>query len=593
MRTFQDVTIKQSDFLIKIIGNLLKLTDFNVLIRKILKSVKEKFGLQNCGLLLLDKDTNELYLENSIGFEKGISNFRLHLGEGVTGKAATSMKTIYVPDVSKMPNYVANFSRTKSELAIPLIKGKTLLGILNFEKKKKNGFSKDEITLLKSFSTIVSISLVNALLFENLKTKEKQHIKLIGIARKAGEATSMRTVFGNVVSMGGNLLNANKCAISLYDKETGMVRAQLPGYGVSSKNLKTLHYNYNRKEKSLGTKVIRSQKPYLTNDAENDPIIIKRFVQMFSVKRLIVSPLKTSKEVIGVFYIVRVKGSKPFTNDDVKTASIFSSIAAAIIKRMQTVTEVKKRKLELEQLTATLKQTNEELQSLSFSKTNLISNISHELRTPLVSIKGFTDLLVAEKFGELNEKQKLSLFAVKRNSERLIGSIDNLVEISDIELGSPVNISSELLNLPSVLDSAIELVMPRIEESQIHFSKKYNCGNLIVEANREKLLRAFVNIMDNAVKFNKRNGKVHIRCYEKEGNAVVEIRDTGIGIPKKYQKLIFNRFFQVDSSAKRGFGGAGIGLSLSLEIINFFNGKIKVSRKGNQGTVFTITLPVK
>ncbi len=582
---------KQLNFFVKILESLWKITNFDSLIEKTLKSVKAKFGIQNCGLLLLDENTGELYLKNSIGFKKGIGSFRLHMGEGITGKCARKMKTIYIPDISNVKGYIRRFSRTKSELAIPLIVGKKLLGVFNFEKKEKDGFLKDEISLLEGFATLVAITMQNALLFENLRKKEKQKLELINISRKVSEATSMRTVFGNIVSMGGKLLGADKCTISLYKKKTGLVVAQLPGYGASATKLRTLQYNIG--EISLASRVINSKKSYLTNDAPNDPIVMQKFVKLFGVKRLIVSPLSTSKEVIGVFYVVRGKTGKPFTKEDIDTASIFSSLAAAIIRRMQIFTELKAKKSELEHLTNELKNANQELQTLSFSKSNLISNISHELRTPLVSIQGFTELLIKEKFGALTEKQRLSLFAVKKNVERLIRNIDNLIDISSMELGSELVIPKELLNLTSILDRAVEAVKHKALEKQIQIVRTCESGNLIVEANREKLLTAFVNILDNSVKFNKKKGKVGIRCYKSKGDAIIEIKDSGIGFDKMYEKLIFNRFFQIESSARRGFEGAGIGLPLALEIIKFFGGDIKVKSRMNKGSVFTVILPSK
>ncbi|TET24712.1 MAG: ATP-binding protein, partial [Candidatus Cloacimonadota bacterium] len=103
----------------------------------------------------------------------------------------------------------------------------------------------------------------------------------------------------------------------------------------------------------------------------------------------------------------------------------------------------------------------------------------------------------------------------------------------------------------------------------------------------------FLNITENALKFNKKNGEVIVKCYIVQGNIITEIKDTGIGIRKKYHKLIFDRFFQVQSSSKRGYRGSGIGLSLCLEIIRYFDGDIKVRSTGKNGSTFIIQLPEK
>jgi len=581
-----------SNFLLKVSKKFIRTRNFDSLIGKVLKTVKDDFGLTNCALLLYEKETDEIYVKNFIGFKKkDVKKWRIPVGEGITGKCAKTKKMIYVPDVSKEATYVKRYTPTKSELAIPLISERKFLGLLNFEKKEKNGFIEEEIKFLETFSSIVSIAFENALLFGDIRRKEKQKLELIEIARAASGTMKRESVFGKLVSLGGKLIDADQCVICLYDKKTGGIQAQLPGYGAPVEYIKKFHFNV--KDKSVAAKVVKSGETYITNEAAQDPYIIKKFVQLFGVKRVMVSPLKISKEVIGLFYAAKVEGKEPFTEDDKNIILIFSSLSATIIKRMQIFNELNEKKKELKNMTRELKKTNEELQKISFAKTNLISNISHELRTPLVSIKGYTDLLISEKFGSLGGKQKLSLLAVKRNAERLINSIDNLLDISKIELGSPQKIVKELINLSSVLDETVELIIPKAKEKGIVIKKKYGLGHLIVEANREKLLRAFLNILDNAVKFNKKNGKILVKCFKENKSVVTEIKDAGIGIPEIYHRIIFNRFFQVESADKRGFSGAGIGLSLALEIIKFFNGDIQVKSKPDKGTSFIITLPAK
>ena len=581
---------KKIDFLLKVSQRFIGVRDFDSIINNVLKTVKKEFELVTCGLLLYNQEREAIHLKRVVGIaKKYIEKITIPVGKGISGKCAEQRETIYIADVSKDPTYVEKYSSTKSELSIPLVSEKELFGVLNFEKKKVNGFTKEDIKLLEIFSSIISIALENTLFFEDKRKKEKQQLELIEIAKTASETMDEKTVYGKLVSLGAKLVNAKKCTISLYDSETGEVTAQLPGYGSTPDLIRKFHFNLS--EQSTAAKVLAAGESYLTNDAPNDPYIIQRFVKLFGVKRLIVSPLKTSKEIIGLLYATRGKGSKPYNESDKDILIIFSSLAASIIKTMQFFNELKQKKEELEVLTGKLRERNEELQDLNFVKSHLISNISHELKTPLVSIKGYTDLLSRKKFGNLNEKQKLSLTAIKRNAERLLNSIDNLIDTSKLELGAAEKIDMELINIFSLLDEVIELILNRADEKGITIKKKYEAKNLIVEANREKLLRAFYNIIENAVKFNKKKGKIAIRCYRNDGNVVTEIKDTGIGISERYNRLIFNRFFQVDSSDKRIHRGSGIGLSLSYEIITFFKGDIQFKSKPNKGSTFTITLP--
>ncbi|OQX55046.1 MAG: hypothetical protein B5M53_04875 [Candidatus Cloacimonas sp. 4484_209] len=582
---------KELDFLFNISNEFIKIRDFDELIKKVLLTAKEGFGLANSALLLYDRDKKELFLKSYIGFrKKDVDGLRIPLGVGVTGKCAKRKMIVYVPDVSEESFYMKRFEPTKSELAIPLLSENELLGVLNFEKRRNDGFESEEITLLKTFASIVAISIKNTLLFDNLKEKEKKELKLIEIAKMASEAMDKRSLFGKLVSLGAELIDAESCTISILDKRTNEFVAQLPGYGVDEDLLKKFRFNI--KSKSIGARVIKSGETYMTNEADKNQLVIKKFVKAFNVKRLIVTPLKTSKEILGVFYAARTGQKGPFTEDDRKIIVVFSSLAAPIIKKMQLMEELKKRETELKRVTENLKNINENLQNISYAKTNLISNISHELRTPLVSIKGYTELLTDGKFGKLNDEQNLSLYAVKRNVDRLLNTIDNLLDISKVELGIPQKIEKEMVNIIKVVEEAIEITQQKAHERNVALIKKYNVNHLIVKADRQQLLRAFLNILDNAVKFNKKGGKVYISCYQKPPDAFVEIKDTGIGISEMYHKLIFNRFFQVDSSDRRGFGGSGIGLSLSLEIVKLFGGDILLRSEQGKGSIFTVQLPL-
>jgi signal transduction histidine kinase/putative methionine-R-sulfoxide reductase with GAF domain len=611
---------KRSDFLLKIIRALIKTRNFEQLYSKVIQFTRDEFGLVNCGVLLYDHDRKELYMKSSTGFhEIDVSSIRIPLGVGVTGKCGKLKRTIYVPDVSKEPLYIQKYPPTKSELAIPLLSEGKLIGVFNFEKKEINGFSDNDIEQLKAFCSIVSLTIENVILFEAIRKREMQKQELIEIAKIASETMKRGSIFGKLAKLGGKLVDADKCAIALYDKRTGDVTAQPPGYGVKKEYLQKLRFNI--KEKGIGTQVIKTERSIVVNDAESNPKVLKQFVTMFNVsggkknkkkklsykdpevsekfsklldiKNLLVSPLKTSKEIIGIFLVVKGKNKERFSKDDVDILIIFSSLAATIIKRFQIFQELAEKKNQLESITEELRIANEELQNISFAKTNLISNISHELRTPLVSIKGYTDLLIEGRFGNLNEKERLSLIAVKRNAERLINTIDNLIDISKLELGIPRKMVKELVNIPSLIDEVCDFISMKAEEKEISIRKRYEEKYLIVEADREKLIRVFSNIVDNAVKFNKRKGRISIRCYKKNSSVVTEIKDTGIGIPEKYHRLIFNRFFQIESSTQRGYRGSGIGLSLCLEIVKFFNGDIHVKSKLNKGSTFIVTLPAK
>ncbi|MEW5805890.1 MAG: PAS domain S-box protein [Acidobacteriota bacterium] len=235
---------------------------------------------------------------------------------------------------------------------------------------------------------------------------------------------------------------------------------------------------------------------------------------------------------------------------------------------------------------------NQELRTLDEMKTKLLANVSHELQTPLVSIKGYTEMILKRKLGAITEEQEKGLKVSLKNIDRLIRMIDNLLNFS--RLGKEEEkLQREEFPLWQVIDEAIELVREKMEASDISIMTKYQTEDLQVNADRGRISQVFINLLSNAIKFNRHGGEVFILVSRgTPGYLIVDVNDTGIGIPPEHLDKIFERFYRVQSMQARALEGTGIGLSIVRDILKQHQCDISVRSKVGEGSTFTFTLPL-
>ncbi len=226
-------------------------------------------------------------------------------------------------------------------------------------------------------------------------------------------------------------------------------------------------------------------------------------------------------------------------------------------------------------------------------KRNLFFSImSHELRTPLNAIVGYTDMLESGYGGTLTEKQKHYVHNVSLCGAHLLEMINDILDLSKIEAGK-LSLKPQFLELcPLIMD--VESVVSQLGKDkniQLSFSIPPDLDGM--EADPARLRQILLNLISNAVKFNKVNGMVNIRFFKTpdQQNVVCQVEDTGIGIPEDKLSQLFQEFYQIDTSHSRAIQGTGLGLALTKKLVELHGGTISVKSIKDEGTTFTFTLP--
>lgn len=232
-------------------------------------------------------------------------------------------------------------------------------------------------------------------------------------------------------------------------------------------------------------------------------------------------------------------------------------------------------------------------ESANKTKSQFLANMSHEIRTPMNAIMGFCELLAATA---LDEEQKDYVNVIANSGRNLLQIINDILDFTKIEAGK-LTIEKVQFALEPFLRHIEQMMKPIAAKKGLDF-EFFKGDNLpeIVETDPVRLNQCLINLIGNAVKFTE-TGYVHVTVsWEdrpgEDGRLCIDIEDTGIGIPKEKQKLIFESFTQADASTTRRFGGTGLGLSITQKLIHLMGGELFLHSQPGQGSIFTISLPI-
>lgn len=305
------------------------------------------------------------------------------------------------------------------------------------------------------------------------------------------------------------------------------------------------------------------------------------------------APIVLSENFFGFIEIFR---EAEFTTED---ATCFQTLAQQVSLPLKSATlyEIKE-------------QTNKKLEKLERLKSEFVSIVSHELRTPLTAIKNSLDILLSGKTGDLNENMNKFLNMAKRNSIRLSGIINDLLDLSKIEAGK-MDFKFEVMKIESVIEYVKTSLDEMAKEKNINFLTKIEDNFADVYADSRRLEQVLTNLVSNAIKFTPENAKIEIRTQvidAKDINPVemfedelkklkgkylqVCVKDDGIGISQEHLAHVFDKFAQIENSLSRKVGGSGLGLPIARQLLEAHNGTIWCNSKPDKGSSFYFVIPI-
>ncbi len=219
-----------------------------------------------------------------------------------------------------------------------------------------------------------------------------------------------------------------------------------------------------------------------------------------------------------------------------------------------------------------------------------IKSIVHDLKTPITSIIGFIELLKKNSHDEKTTQEFYDIIASESN--RLLKMVNDILYTSQHPVEQPKSTAGDVCNINIEINKYVKSLAPLAEKNNINIDINVNAKNIYVSMPEVKVARILTNIIENAIKYNKEKGKIFINVQEESDTVVVDIKDTGMGIPEDELDKIFNKYYRSKNSRELGIEGSGLGLAIAKDIVESYNGSINVKSRLGESTEFTIVFPM-
>jgi signal transduction histidine kinase len=329
--------------------------------------------------------------------------------------------------------------------------------------------------------------------------------------------------------------------------------------------------------------VMQEKQPALVGDAQNDPRFERRVDADtgMTTHSLIAMPLISKGEAMGVVEVVN-KMSGAFDQHDVEVLKVLTSSAAVAIENARLYATEQQR---VNEMARALDQQRE----LDRLQRQFIQNVSHELRTPLSIVRGHAEMLETGDFGELQAEQHESVTIILRRVQMLTRMVEDIVGALELERHE---LRRERIDMAQLVQASQADFQAWAQKADLALDAQSAPDLPPILGDSTALRRVLDNLLGNACKFTPAGGNVTMRLRRSEKGIELQVTDTGIGIAPEHLGRIFERFYQVDGSSTRRYGGIGLGLALVKEIVEAHGGQITVESKLGEGTTFTVLLPI-
>jgi signal transduction histidine kinase len=380
--------------------------------------------------------------------------------------------------------------------------------------------------------------------------------RLIELSRDLASTLNLDVLLNRIVHVAADLTNAEAASIMLYDE----IQGQLYFHSATNIDKPVMRGLIVPVEGSIAGWIFTNQKPVIVGDAHSDPRYyghVEKAIQ-FTTNSILGVPLITKNKIVGVLEAINNQAGN-FTEDDQDVLMTLGAQAAVAIENARL-----------------------------FQQSDLIAEFVHELRTPLASINAAAHLLQRP---EVSEEQHAQMAEVINNETlRLSEMATSFLDYARLESGrTTFNIQS--FDLSELLNECVRVMRIKGQEQGVSLEVELAEDLPSIEADRDKLKQVVLNLLSNALKYNRPNGTINLSARSQGGEAIIAVKDTGIGIESEVIPRLFEKFYRAPGSDHISIG-TGLGLSITQRIVETHGGKIQVKSKVGKGSTFTVRLPL-
>jgi signal transduction histidine kinase len=504
-----------------------------------------------------------------------------------SARAALERRTIHIPDVEADPEYtygagMRGFERFRTLLAVPILKGSNLLGVLVVYRLEVRPFTDKQIALVETFADQAAIAVENTRLLDELRERTADLGRSVSELQALGEVSQavnstldLEMVLSTIVAKAAQLSGTEAGAIYVFDELQGEFHLRAT-YGMEQALIDALtRQHIDMRDPNVAAVMAEGQPLQVADLRDEVATELNEITLRAGYRARLVAPLIRGEDVVGML-VVRRKAPGAFPQNTVDLMKTFAAQSALAIQNARLFHEIEDKSRQLE--------------VASQHKSQFLANMSHELRTPLNAILGYTELIADGAYGEPSEKMLEALKRLEVNGKHLLGLINDVLDLSKIEAGQLALELSDysLEDIAQVVRSTLE---PLATDKKLAFKVEMPTRLPPGRGDGRRLTQVLINLVGNAIKFTDA-GEVAIKAEANNGAFHVAVRDTGPGISAADQTKLFQEFQQADNAITKKKGGTGLGLAISKRIIEMHGGRIWVESQPGQGSTFAFTLPI-
>ncbi len=539
---------------------------------RVVAVVQQSLGFERLDLLLVNETRGVL---ESVGRDAkaGKELLELPVGQGLAGWVAERGVVLRTGDVSKDSRYVKNIPGVHSALIVPLVVGDRVIGVVYAASSHSDAFSAEDERLMTTVARQLAVAIENARLYQETEQRLTEVSALYQLARQVNTTLNVQERLDSIVHSLKRTMDCRACSIALLETVNNVLEIRA-AVGIDGRWVRDFRLQLGE---GVAGRVALEGVPMHVPDV----LEVEEFVFFDpSIRSLLTVPLIVQQRVIGT---LTVDSDRPyaFSEADERLLTIAAAQAAISIENARLYTSLEQRAKNLVEVCA-------QLQEADRLKDEMVQNVSHELRTPLTFVKGYVELLLAGEAGPLTEEQKEHLRVVIEKTDvvtRLVSDIMFLQQAGRLPgKKSPVS-------LVELTRRALRGCAATVKKAGLTIVENLPDDLPPVAGDEGRLLQVLDNLLGNAIKFSPEGGKIGVTVEDAGSMVHVSVSDEGIGIAKDQQERIFERFYQVDGSARRRFGGTGLGLTIAKRIVEAHEGQIWVESEPGEGSAFYFAIP--
>jgi len=451
--------------------------------------------------------------------------------------------------------------------------GDRVIGVACATSSRPDAFSIEDERLMTTVGRQLAVAIENARSYQETDQRLKEVSALYQLARQVNTTLDVQERLDSIVHSLKQTMDCRACSIALLEPVNNVLEIRA-AVGIGEKWRR--EFKLKLGEGVAGRVALEGVPMCVSDTREMDDFI---FFDP-SVRSLLTVPLSVQQRVIGT---LTVDSDRPnaFDEADERLLTIAAAQAAISIENARLYTSLEQRAKNLVEVCA-------QLQESDRLKDEMVQNVSHELRTPLTFVKGYVELLLAGEAGPLTDDQKEHLRVVIEKTDVVTRLVSDIMFLQQADR---LPGKKQPVSLIKLARRALKGCAATAEQARLALVEDFPDELPPVGGDEGRLLQVFDNLLGNAIKFSSEGGRVTVAIKDLGPVAQVSVSDQGIGIPKDQQERVFERFYQVDGSARRRFGGTGLGLTIVKRIVEAHGGKVWVESEPGKGSAFYFTVP--